>query len=116
MLRIYEPNFDDIPDEARSLYVSDRNGGWILDTNLDEIVTGLKSALRAEREARKAAEIRLRRAVATDGAEALRAFKDYPACPLLGDGSFREPRTRTRHLQRPEPIKWGALKPNLSKL
>ena len=61
MLKLYEPRLENILEQHRCFYVVDPEHGWRLDCDVDEVVRGLKSALRAERENRKLANRKLRR-------------------------------------------------------
>ena len=50
-LKLYEPNLNGVAAAVRGLYVPDvEHGGFRLDCNIDEVVAGLKSALKRERE------------------------------------------------------------------
>jgi hypothetical protein len=49
-LRIYERSLNGVRADLRGLYVPDGDGGFKLDCDIDEVVRGLKSALKRERE------------------------------------------------------------------
>ncbi len=83
MLKIFETSFEDIEEQHRSLYVVHAERGWRLDCNIDEVVRGLKTALRSERAAKEDLRKELWRLKhPADGVEALRAFGGMPEAHL----------------------------------
>ena len=76
-LRLFQRTLENVRADLRFLYVADTEHGFRLDLiDLDELVGGLKSALRKQRDDNKA--LRAKFGISPDGAEALAPFGVMP--------------------------------------
>lgn len=80
MLRLFESNLAAVDPKWRTLYVADFERGWRLQCDLDDVVHGLKSALKTERAAKNELRRELNRVLSIEGVSVLvRKQFDCPA-------------------------------------